>query len=54
MKKLLKKLFGKREKMIRGKNADYHQTWYEEIEGEILIRKGKSKGSIEHFIKKDC
>ncbi|HIY44400.1 MAG TPA: hypothetical protein IAA23_05135 [Candidatus Helicobacter avistercoris] len=54
MKKLLKKLFGKREKMIRGKNADYHPIWYEEIEGVILIRKGKSKGCIVDFIKKDC
>lgn len=54
MKKLLKKLMGKREKMIRGENADYHPKWYEEIEGVILIRRGKSKGCIVDFIKKDC
>ncbi len=46
MKKLLDWLFGRRARVIRGKNAGYSSRWYEVQDGFICIKKGENKGFV--------
>lgn len=46
MKRLLEWLFGRKVRVIRGKNAGYSSKWYEVKDGFISLKKGTNKGFV--------